>query len=231
MSEIVDASIAEEVLENEFPNIKAIPEKNAKKATMSGGKTVSISRTYKKILPQDKDGIEVLFKEYPGFFSELENRGLAFWAASKRLEIISNDKAQKKEYYKEAQELKSKAIKILDLIAGDDDLVKKVIQITKPGTGYSDRAEDLAALYPHLKIREASLVEKTLMTAEEIDRIGRLPSILVDVSRGEKLAEAKLLKRQAWTYFLVAYREIRRYVECLHFYSPEELKKYPTLRS
>ena len=228
----IEVKNAEEALINQLANIRSVPEKDLKSIMARGSRTVRVAKVYLQLLIEDKAKLRKFFVEIPEYFLDLEIRAQAYWAAEKRLNALAPEKYNtRKAVYEECKSLKKKSVQVLMLVAADDESVQKVIQDARPGTGYVNCADNLAGLYPHLKLRQDDLVERRLMTAEEIRRIGTLPYILLGASIGanEKIDEAKLLKKQAWTYFLSAYKEVRRYLEFLYFHDPEDLKKYPRL--
>ena len=226
----IDPKTADKALETLTPKLQEIKKKSFKAIMTSGAQSVGVSRVTNKLLEDDKPKLREFYKELPDTMTEIELSALALWAAEKRLEAIVNVDGQP--LYKEGRAIKEQVVKILDLLDGKNKQIIKIIKITGPGTGYVDCANDLAALHPHVVARRDDIIDRRLMTAEEIERMGILPALLIDASGGGKDEEkkAKLLKKQAWTYFLNCYKEIRRYIEFLYFHEPEELKKYPKLR-
>ena len=231
MQENIDIKRASEAMTTLLPALIVIVGEFLKSIVISGAQAVTLSRVYKRLLDKDDALLRKTFKEISEDLDEIELRAYAYWATEQRLESITNLDGQT--LYKEGRELKNKAVQVLKFVDGSNKEVQKVIHVTNPGTGYLDCANDLTAIEPHIEQRRADIIERKLMTAEEIDRMSELAPILLDFAGGKKSQNkeaAKLLKKQAWTHFYNAYKEVRRHIEYIHFHNPEALKEYPTLK-
>ena len=231
MSNRINPMTQEEALESIKSELIKIIVDTEQIINAAGSKAVSVSGAYSTLMERDRPILEILVSSIPEKIPELEIRAKALWAASKRVDAIAPQQSNKKEFYKEGKKLKHLAFTILKLVDPDNEDINKVISEARPGTGYVDCAEDLAALHPQLEQHREALIRRELITEEQLDRIGVLSTLLLEVSVGTKtrLKEAKLLKLQAWVYFMDAYKEARRYIEFMHFHNPEALAEYPKL--
>ncbi len=133
--------------------------------------------------------------------------------------------------YAEGGGLKDRAVKVLYLLDGGNAEVARVLEHVQPGTGYRDRAEDLAALHPLLIARRDKIAATGLMTSADISRLGEISPLLLDPRGGvsDSLKAARLLRHRAYTHFIEAYFEIRRAAEFIHFHAPKRLAAYPNI--
>ena len=227
----IDLNTSKEALALVISKIEAIAEKDAKKSTISVSDAIGVIRIY---LYELKNDFPLISASCPDFtvedIKDFRHGGLAMWALKAQHDAAAEKSTDRKTHYKEANKLRKKIARILELKYGDEPMVARVLKVTKPGTGYVDRAEDLTAFYMILDERREELVATSLITNEEIDRAGLLPELLVDKTDNTKdnKEAARLLQDKAWAYFLINYHNIRKHIEFIH-YNSDKLDEYPSL--
>ena len=233
MPEVPDTNTAEAALERHQEAIQAIRDDRTRRCNVPGTRIVEVSQAVVELIADDIASLRQLFDAPPTqAIDTLIDRGLAVWAAEKRVDTIDpSAPGNRQALFAEGGQLKSLAVKVLDLVAGDETDVARALQDVRPGTGYRDRADDLTTLHPHLDNRRDDLVARQLMTAAQIDRIGSLGSLLLapQGDQAPELKAARLLHDKAFTYYYQADDEIRRHLEFLHWYNAEALKAYPKI--
>jgi len=220
-----------EALQLLLPDIEKVPHKEIQRPRKSAFEAIDIISTYVNNLRRDWDEILYHFKRFSEKDLELfVNLGSAYRALETKYNHAKINKPSRKEVYREASVAKQKITSLLQLAAGDDPEINRVINITKPGHGYNNRANDLLALYGVVHKRRKLLLSTGLITDKEINRIGRLPILLLNKSAAKKtIDDARILYNKAWTLFVRSYYDIRRRVEFIHYNNPKKLKKYPSL--
>ena len=226
-----DPNSAEDALMSLLSNIQAISPKDTRTTNVRGTHAVSTAQKMTEEAAKHRTAIEAPFKTSP--FEQIDQlipRAFALWAAEKRIEATADASSKLSARYAEAGELKTVAVKVLDLIAVDDPAVRKILDAIRPGTGYADRADDLTALHPHLDARKEKIISMGVMTEAQIDRIGVLGStLLVQENNKEAADAATLLRNQAFTYFYAAWREVERHIDFVYFHDSEARAAYPSL--
>ena len=211
--------------------ILAISDEDAQSSKKSATSIMGVMHVYLKNLGDDLPIINEQCNKFT--ITNVEfflNTSMSFWYFDNRCKVVDPKAAERKKIYKEANEAKKKVTKILDVTDGNDPAVTYTLEVTKPGRGYVDTANDLDLIYPLLNEKREKLVAAGLMSDEEIDRIAVLPRMLVDNTEDD-IKAARLLRNKAWTLFLQSYEEIRRHVEFIHYYQPKKLANYPSIYS
>ena len=227
----MDLDTAKEALVLLFEDIKLVDENDITKMLVLVSDIIALIRIYLHLLKNDFPLIAENFSNFT--LEDIKNfrlSGMALWALKAQHEAAAKQSTNRKDIYKEANALRAKIAQILNLKYGDDPMVIRVLEITKPGHGYADRAEDLTAFSLILDERREELVATSLITNEEIDRAAKLPELLVDRTdniRDEKEA-ARILRNKAWTHFLKNYHNVRKHIEFFH-YNSDKLDEYPSL--
>ena len=231
----INPATAEATLEALLPAIRTIPEDQALTCTVPGTLMVQVGREMVPLLERDRAAIEAAFAAPPiDVMLSIDKRSLAVFAAEKRVVAIDpTPVSDLPALYTEAGELKSQSLKLLDLTAGDEEEVARTIARVQPGTGYTDRANDLGAIHPMLMKYKSAILGTSLMTQAQIDRVGELVPLLLQPKTGKPAAleAARVLRNQAYTYFMRSYTEIRRHAAFIHDGAPKMLETYPNLFS
>ena len=84
-----------------------------------------------------------------------------------------------------------------------------VLAAVRPGTGYENRANDVAALHSQLVRFEGTLVERQLMTSDRIAKFGAMTkALLKPLSDSNDVMAAKKLHDQTFSYFIESWTEV-----------------------
>jgi len=225
-----DLNTAQDALASLLAEIQAVPTKDVRISNVRATDAVSAAQKLVEQATKDRAAIEAPFKTSP--FEQIRTlvpRALAFWAADKQTEGVAVEASDIPALYAEAGELKTVAVKVLDLIAGQDPAVGKVLDAIRPGTGYADRADDLTALHPLLLARKAAIVNMGVMTEAQVDRVGALAPKLLAEDYDQASVAAALLRNRAFTHFYAAWSEVERHLDFVFFHDPDARAGYPNL--
>lgn len=188
--------------------IRKVEGPRLKTANVGGPRTVEEALHLQKMARERMARLEEVFKMPPAReIGVLDSRALAHLAAEKRVQAITTDDVGlRQELYQKAGEEKTWAIKVLDIVGSNDSTVQKVLADVRPGSGYQDRASDVAALHPQLVRFQLPLVEQQLMSEQRIAQFGTMTKkLLTPVDRTTQLTAAEKLQNQAFSYFVEAW--------------------------
>ncbi len=178
--------------------------------------TLAVERAHElsAIARQHIDLLDKTFREgMADMVVELPNYGKAFWAANDLVTSNATPEAtsgRRYELYIKAGEMEKRAAQVLAALFPKDDEIEKTLEKVRPGTGYRDRAADCNVLFLELDKRRETVVASTMMTDDDIARLGSIATQLVARERPATgtPADAKL-RDQAFTYFFRAWDKVR----------------------
>lgn len=208
MPEEVNLENAERDLATHEAEIREVQGPRLKKANVPGPHTVEQALQLKKMALERMARLEEVFRTPPTREAGvLDSRAMAFLAAEKRVDAVTTGApGLRQELYQKAGDEKTWAVKVLDIVGHGDETTQKVLDDVRPGSGYQDRADDLAALHPQLVRYQDVLVEKQLMTQRRIAELGAMTKQLLAPGEGtSELTAAEKLENQAFSYFLEAW--------------------------
>ncbi|MCK6512309.1 hypothetical protein L6R29_20455, partial [Myxococcota bacterium] len=219
------AQEAKEALEVLLPEICRLKKAEVEQVRLSGGRVSGYAQRVEVLYQDALSGLRKHFKILPeGELGQLRVAALAFWRARRDVALIDPRSQTLRKRYEEAGELKGRVVDVLKVVGRGDADVQRVLEEVRPGAGYEDRADDLKDLHSAVKRYRSVLLKKELLTEEEMDAMPRLAESLLAPSKEKAaLEKARLLRDQAWTYFVRIQREMARYLRFIYDGQPEVL--------
>ena len=213
------------------PILEQISPEDTKTGRVSGAKVTAYCAKLQQKAQGYATELDSTFVHSPrNFIEQLLPCARAYWAAQSALESIDPSAVDRKKLYKQAGTLKQRVVRALEFYAEDDPQIRFVLEVIRPGTGYVDRAEDLQKLYAALQPYRDQLLQRQLLSIEDIERIPKLAEQLLEPSTSEtKIKDARLLRDRAWTLLVEAYNEVMHHLRFVLRHTPTEFAQLGSL--